>query len=82
MTSSLPEHWDYNEEQLLDNVSFIQILSQCIGLLPEIWRLCVQFKYVDDRKSDAICQELGITLSNYWQIIHRAKLQLRGCIEE
>jgi len=34
-----------------------------------------------DMESEEICQELEITPTNYWQIMHRAKLQLRECIE-
>jgi RNA polymerase sigma-70 factor (ECF subfamily) len=33
------------------------------------------------KKGEEICQELGITPTNFWQIMHRAKLQLRECIE-
>ena len=33
------------------------------------------------KSGEEICQELEITPSNFWQIVHRAKLQLRDCIE-
>jgi RNA polymerase sigma-70 factor (ECF subfamily) len=32
-------------------------------------------------KKEAICQELEITTSNYWQIVHRSKLLLKKCLE-
>ncbi|WP_369293337.1 MULTISPECIES: hypothetical protein [Streptomyces] len=32
--------------------------------------------------SETICKELNISASNYWVLIHRAKVQLRGCIEK
>jgi RNA polymerase sigma-70 factor (ECF subfamily) len=35
-----------------------------------------------DKKTEEICQELGISTTNYWQMMHRAKLQLRECIDE
>jgi len=49
--------------------------------LPGQWHTCVRMKYLLDKSGDEICQELGIATTNYWQIIHRAKLQLRRCIE-
>ena len=34
-----------------------------------------------EKNSNEICQEMDITPTNFWQIIHRAKLNLRECIE-
>jgi hypothetical protein len=34
-----------------------------------------------EKKTEIICQELELSTTNYWQIIHRAKLQLRHCLE-
>ena len=38
-------------------------------------------KYLDDMDSEEICKELNISSSNYWVLLHRAKVQLRSCIE-
>ncbi len=76
-----PGNWDVDESSLLDNVDFNEVLKECIEILPEKWSLSVKLKYLMSKKGEEICQELGITPSNYWQIMHRAKLQLRECIE-
>jgi DNA-directed RNA polymerase specialized sigma24 family protein len=39
-------------------------------------------KYLEDLEATEICKVLGITTSNYWVLIHRAKLQLRNCLEK
>ena len=36
---------------------------------------------MEDLDSDEICKELQITSSNYWVLMHRAKLQLRECMD-
>lgn len=77
-----PLHWHENEEHLLDNQDFLAILAECLDALPETWNTCVKLKYLSEKKGEEICQEVGITASNYWQIVHRAKLQLRECIED
>lgn len=77
----VPSDWHDPDENLLDNPDFTEVFNLCIELLPEKWRLSVKFKYLTDKQGEEICQELGITPSNYWQILHRAKLQLRECIE-
>jgi RNA polymerase sigma-70 factor (TIGR02943 family) len=76
-----PRDWQEEEKHLLDNIDFRVVLKKCLDELPDKWNACVQLKFLEDKKGEAICQEIGITPSNFWQIIHRAKLQLRECIE-
>jgi RNA polymerase sigma-70 factor (ECF subfamily) len=69
------------EEELLDNPEFNTIMQECMEDLPQKWKFAVTAKYLTDKKSDEICQELEITMSNYWQIVHRGKLLLKNCLE-
>ena len=73
--------WDTNAQNLFDNPLFIKAFQDCLERLPAEWNRCINLKYLEQRKSKAVCQELGITVTNYWQIMHRAKLQLRRCLE-
>lgn len=77
-----PEHWLMPDENILDNPAFNAILSRCLGKLPSVWSACVQLKYLGEKETEDICQQLEITSSNLWQILHRAKLQLRHCLEK
>lgn len=72
--------WD-QEEELLDNPDFNDAMQKCMEDLPQKWKFAVTSKYLTDKKADEICQELEITVSNYWQIVHRAKLLLKKCLE-
>lgn len=72
----------HRDGQLWDNPDFAQTMNSCMGDLPDNWRMAISFKYLFNRKSKEICQELGVTQSNYWQIIHRAKLFLRECLNK
>lgn len=76
-----PKDWDEDETHLLDNDDFLKILQECLDALPEKWSLCVKLKFLTEKSGKEICQELNIAPTNYWQIVHRAKLQLRNCIE-
>ena len=76
-----PKDWGDNENHLLDDIEFNIVLQNCLEALPDKWNACVKLKYHMDKKSDEICQDLGITPTNLWQIMHRAKLNLRDCIE-
>lgn len=70
-----------NDVHLLDDEDFNRIMSMCMEHLPENWNKAVSFKYILEKEAQEICQELNITLSNYWQVIHRAKLMLKKCLE-
>lgn len=77
----MPRDWSDDDGHLLDEEDFQKVLKHCLDALPEKWNLCVKLKYLTDKDGQEICQELNLTASNFWQIIHRAKLQLRDCIE-
>lgn len=78
--NGLESKWE-DETHLLDNPEFNQIMGICMDDLPKNWKTAVQWKYQLDRNPKEICQELNITPSNYWQIVHRAKLMLKKCLE-
>jgi len=76
-----PHSWGPEEENLLDNLEFRTALQGCLEELPENWFSAIQLKYLEEKDGQVICQELEITPSNFWQILHRAKLRLRECLE-
>ncbi|MEO7265658.1 MAG: sigma-70 family RNA polymerase sigma factor [Ferruginibacter sp.] len=75
-----PKDWG-NEEELLDDPDFTKALKNCFQQLPGKWSSAVQMKFLEENDADRICSQLEITKANYWQIIHRAKIQLRNCLE-
>ena len=79
--SHKPHDWEEKETHLLDDDDFNKILKMCMDALPESWSLAIKLKFLLSKKGDEICEELGISPTNFWQIIHRAKLQLRECVD-
>jgi len=79
--SQSPSNWHNDDINLLDDDDFQKVLKKCLDALPEKWNLSVKLKYLTGKKGEEICQELNIAPTNFWQIIHRAKLQLRNCVE-
>ena len=72
-------NWDQSTD-LLDNSSFNVVLTKCLKALPDLWQIVVQLKYIDGKNGSDICNDLDISDSNYWQIVHRSKLKLRHCL--
>lgn len=79
--SHKPHNWEEHETHLLDDADFNEILKKCLDALPENWRLAIKLKFLLSKKGEEICEELGVSPTNFWQIIHRAKLQLRECVD-
>ncbi|MDZ4845108.1 MAG: sigma-70 family RNA polymerase sigma factor [Chitinophagales bacterium] len=81
--ASKPQDWaDSDEGSLLDNQEFNKVFHHCIDELPDLHSACIRLKFINGIQSEVICQDLNITPSNYWQLLHRAKLQLRKCLEK
>lgn len=80
LTEDRPEPWP--EETVADKERMDLFLAHCLAALPPNWRAAIEMKFLRGDDASAICQELGISSTNYWQQIHRAKLKLRDCISK
>lgn len=79
--TEIPQQWQKEHTHLLDDSDFNEALQDCLKKLPINWFSAIQLKFLEEKKPEQVCQELGVTPTNYWQIIHRAKLQLRKCLQ-
>jgi RNA polymerase sigma-70 factor (TIGR02943 family) len=77
-----PADWGISYEQTIDGKEFYSVLTECKKKLHKLQQSVFSMKYLDDLDSAEICKVLGITTSNYWVLVHRAKLQLRACLEK
>jgi RNA polymerase sigma-70 factor (ECF subfamily) len=76
-----PQEWKKDLQPGVESDEFNSILKNCLGKMPEKWSAVFVLKNMEDMTAEEICKELGITSSNYWVLMHRAKLQLRECME-
>lgn len=76
-----PSDWK-DMDAAIENDELKSTLDHCIDGLPEKYRLVFILKTVKDYETEEICNELDITSSNLWVIIHRARVQLRACMED
>lgn len=78
----VPHSWDNSVAKDIENEELKQVLSACIDRLPEKYKMVFLMKQVQQYETEDICKELDITSSNLWVIIHRARHQLRKCLED
>jgi RNA polymerase sigma-70 factor (ECF subfamily) len=76
----MPATWG-DPEQALETKKFWEIFQLCSQLMPERTARVFMLREVMELTSDEICQELAITPTNLWVILHRARLALRECLE-
>ncbi|MBA4197187.1 MAG: RNA polymerase subunit sigma-24 [Chitinophaga sp.] len=77
-----PKDWAIPYGSRIEQKEFYSVFELCMKKLKEIQHAVFSMKYLDDIDSDEICKQLNITASNYWVLIHRAKTQLRSCLEK
>jgi RNA polymerase sigma-70 factor (ECF subfamily) len=78
--SHAPADWG-NPEQDLDNKQFFEILEVCASKLPATQgRLFLMREWLE-LSCEEICKELGLTPTNLYVQLHRARLRLRECLE-
>lgn len=74
--------FDKTAEDKLENSELGEAIYNCLGKLPEKQAEVFKMKTILGYDTETICNELGITASNLWVIIHRARIALADCMEE
>ena len=82
-----PQPWDTGADDgrpdlALEQAELQQILRACQQRLTPQQQAVFALRFVEELPAETICQELSLTPSNYWVIVHRAKLYLRRCLEK
>lgn len=59
---------------------FWTALRGCMSMLPARLHDAFALRYLDEAASDAVCKELGLTPTNLWVTLHRARLRMWACL--
>ncbi len=78
----VPSSWSAEVDKKIENKELSVVLEKCINNLPEKYSMVFRMKTIEQIETEDICKELEITTSNLWVIIHRARTQLRKCMED
>jgi RNA polymerase sigma-70 factor (TIGR02943 family) len=74
-----PKSWG-DPEHCLHQVEFFKVLEACVEKLPgQQGRLFMMREWLE-LDTEEICQQLGMTPTNLWVQLHRARLRLRECL--
>ncbi len=70
------DYWNIDRNEDKSEI-LLKRLKNSLNKLPTKWNLAVSYKYFEKKSAEEICKELDISITNYWQIIHRSKLLLK-----
>jgi len=73
--------WSRDPQTLMADPEFQATLADCIAALPDKLATTFVLREIDGVESDEVCTILGISSTNMWARIHRARLSLRRCLE-
>ena len=72
---------EQSPEEVIEKGEFWDVMKACLSALPDRVANVFTLREMDGLSSDEICDALGLSTSNFWVIMHRARMQLRRCIE-
>lgn len=77
---NFPGDWG-RPDVAFENSRFWAALEMCARRLPPRTARAFMMREVMEMPTDEICQELDITATNCWVMLHRARLTLRECLD-
>lgn len=77
-----PAEWKGDPAALLRDKDFVATFQGCLGKLPDRMARVFVLREVEMVESDDTCEQLGITATNLYAILHRARFRLRVCLEQ
>ena len=78
--ASMPLAWG-DPERSFEQAQFFDVLQTCVDRLPAALARVFMMREWLDYETSEICKELGITSTNCFVMLYRARMRLRECLE-
>ena len=79
-TRDMPLKWG-DPDATLEQKDFFRVMEICLEKLPPKTARIFMMREWLELETDEICKELGISASNAWVMLYRARLRLRECLD-
>jgi RNA polymerase sigma-70 factor, ECF subfamily len=76
-----PGEWE-GPDKALQERRFFEALERCLEGLPKNTARAFMLREVMGLETGEICKELGVSASNCWVLLYRARMALRACLEK
>jgi len=75
-----PSQWG-DPDSAFQQKQFFEVLEVCVERLPAKVAQIFMMREWLELETDEICQELGVTTTNAWVMLYRARMRLRECLQ-
>jgi RNA polymerase sigma-70 factor (ECF subfamily) len=79
--ASGPTDWGGNPADLYREKKFLDQFMECLSGLSPSHANAFTLREIEGADTGEICKVLNVTETNLWVILHRARMQLRRCLE-
>ena len=76
-----PTDWGGNPADLYREKKFLDQFTKCLSGLSPNHANAFTLREIEGAATGEICKVLNVTETNLWVILHRARMQLRRCLE-
>ncbi len=77
-----PAKWAANPQDLYEQKAFMEAVLLCIHALPRRLGDAFTLRELEGSTTDQICKILGISATNCYVMLHRARSMIRRCLEK
>lgn len=77
-----PRDWGEDAATLMQRKEFVAAFKQCLDKLPRRCADAFVLREMEAAESGKIQELLGVSATNFWVLLHRARMQLRLCLEQ
>ena len=77
-----PSEWKVNPRKAFEQKEFWHVLQRCLEGLQDRHRTVFLLREMDGVSGEEICKSLGISSTNLWVMMYRAREKLQGCLQE
>jgi len=76
-----PKPWAFDPDSAFAQEEFWAAFESCMEGLKDPMRTAFTLKMLEEQETEVICKELDITDNYLWVMLHRARSQLKECLE-
>jgi len=76
-----PPDWQTHPRKQFEQQEFREVLQRCLDGLQERQRSAFILRELEGMDGEEICKVLGISPTNLWVILYRARMKLKACLE-
>ena len=80
IASLSPPRWRFSPRRAMEQKEFWAVFQSCLGGLQDLQHTAFVLKEVDGQSTEEVCKELDISPNYLWVTIHRAREQLKKCL--